>query len=188
MVSPRLEHVHVVAPGPSGGACTPSTRLGGRDCARKSYGFWHRNSFDLPGALASGIPDAGASGGRYTLALLSRSYDIWWPPREREVARGFPRSLPLRAAELGPDFSPAFNFSSYKPLFEAGSLLTRFGVSRRRRPLAIGVAIDRIGRVCYLGQPGSCAHFPRRQRRSHGVTAVLGRGPSRAKIPILGNV
>ena len=36
MVSPRLEHVHVVAPGPSGGACTPSTRLGGRDCARKS--------------------------------------------------------------------------------------------------------------------------------------------------------
>ena len=95
----------------------PVDRLGGRDCARKSYGFWHRNSFDLPGALASGIPDAGASGGRYPLALLSRSYDVRWSPREREVTRGFPRSLPLRAAELGPDFSPAFNFSSYKPLF-----------------------------------------------------------------------
>ena len=148
MVSPRLEHVHVVAPGPSSGACTPSTRLGGRDCARKSYGFWHRNSFDLPGALASGIPDAGASGGRYTLALLSRSYDIWWPPREREVARGFPRSLPLRAAELGPDFSPAFNFSSYKPLSkrEACCLVLGFldGDARSRsgsRSIASGASV-----------------------------------------------
>ena len=84
-------------------------------------------------------------------------------------------------------FLARFQFFKLQASFEAGSLLTRFGVSRRRRPLAIGVAIDRIGRVCYSGPPGSCAHFPWGRRRSRGVTGVRGRGPSRAKFPILGN-
>jgi len=63
----------------------------------------------------------------------------------------------------------------FQASFEAGSLLTRFGVSRRRRPRAIGC-------VCRSGQQGSRTPFPRGWRRSRGVTGALSRGPSRAKI------
>ena len=70
----------------------------------------------------------------------------------------------------------------FQASFEAGSLLTRFGVSRRRRPRAIGIAPDRTGRVCRFGQQGSRTPFPRGWRRSRGVTGALSRGPSRAKI------
>lgn len=86
--------------------------------------------------------------------------------RWRVVFRG--RCLSARQSSVRISRSLSI-FQATSLSFEAGSLLTRFGVSRRRCPLAIGVALDRIGRVCYLGRPGSCAHFPRGRRRSRGV-------------------
>ena len=157
MVSPRLEHVHVVAPGPSGGACTPSTRLGGRDCARKSnhtgFGTGTHSIYRVHWRPGSRMRARRADDILWRFCLDHMiSGGLRARGRWRVVFRG--RCLSARQSSVRIS-RPLSIFQATSLFFEAGSLLTRFGVSRRRCPLAIGVARDRIGRVCYLGRPGS---------------------------------
>ena len=189
MVSPRLEHVHVVAPGPSSGACTPSTRLGGRDCARKSnhtgFGTGTHSVYRVHWRPGSRIRARRADDIPWRLRL---DHMISGGLRARRRWRVVFRGRCLSARQSSVRISRPLSIFQATSLFRSGKLVDSFwGFSTATPARDRGRARSHWARLL-LGTTRELSSFSQGTETVARGEGVRGRGPSRAKIPILGNV